>query len=62
MPKDLAASYRYRCPHGHTAITAAVTPEAKTKYYCNSCADRQNGPYHDPHYEHLIDAKTGEEV
>jgi predicted small secreted protein len=54
--------WRYRCPKGHVNVGGRVfKPDgetAKAKYYCRSCQD--NGE--NPHYDRLIDAKTGEPV
>jgi hypothetical protein len=65
--KDLSAAWRYRCPHGHTSVRARIEAnqngeEPEAKYYCKSCADRRKGGRSDPHYDTLIDAKTGKKV
>jgi len=58
------SEWRYRCPNGHVNIYKRVGGEnmhgqtAKETWYCDTCKN-----YHDnPHYDHVIDAKTGKKV
>ena len=59
-----ADPWRYRCPEGHTDVVERRDERSRggaapaTRFYCRSCKDGDG----DPHCEHVIDAKTGQEV
>lgn len=59
------ASWRFRCPHGHVTVVARRgsnqhTAGAASRYYCKTCKDGDGD--RDPHYDHVVDAKTGRRV
>lgn len=51
---DEADRWRFRCPAGHRNWEAT-----NHHFFCQSCA-RSHDSEHDPVFEHLRDAKTGE--
>ena len=58
-----AQPYRYRCPEGHANVVERKDDgrhgaDPATRFYCNSCKDGDG----DPHCDHVVDAKTGQEV
>ena len=52
--------WRLRCPHGDTGWTtrAGGKDDPESPVYCETCQTQGR----DPHYDHLVDVKTGERV
>lgn len=51
--------WRYTCPEGHVNVKRrGRETQAQTRFYCASCHDSGQ----DPHYNTLVDQKTGREV
>lgn len=56
--------WRLRCPHGHVDVVERGRtrhhggPKPASPYYCRTCKDGA----HDPHHDHVVDAKTGRRV
>jgi hypothetical protein len=51
--------WRLRCPEGDTSFKRRQSGlNATAPVYCTSCLRRGD----DPHHDHLIDIKTGDEV
>jgi len=53
-------SWRLRCPEGDTSFKRRQcgTNGSTAPVYCDTCRRRGD----DPHHDHLIDIKTGDEV
>lgn len=50
--------WRLQCPNGDRGYQLRHGESAESRVYCNICQRRGD----DPHHDHLIDAKTGEEI